>query len=208
VDGLVVLEERVKLAAVGGEVLGEVKDGLEGLLDDLDALADGDLGGGVALLDVLRAGEVVGVGVGLEDVVEVEVLVVEEGDDGVGGLAPELGAGGLVVHDGVDDDGVSGLGVIDDVGEGEGAGVVEGLDVGGHRGRSVSGPGVVALASLRLGKAGCVPTLGRVSSGVMCKFCVWANMSLRSAWRASLGVEVEVRRRVFVSFFETCVSQV
>jgi hypothetical protein len=74
---------------------------------------------------------VVGVRVGLEERPQVELFAAHVGGDAVDRLGGEQAAAGLVVEDRVDDEGVAGGRVVDDVGEGRGPGVEERLDVHG-----------------------------------------------------------------------------
>ena len=128
VDDLAVAEELVELAAVRREAGRKVKDALEHLLHVGDPLANGHGRVGEELLEELRARQMVGVSVRLEDVTQVELLVLEEARDPLDVLGPHLRAARLVVEDRVDHDRVPALGVEDDVGEREGAIVVEGFD--------------------------------------------------------------------------------
>jgi len=122
----------VKLVAVCREVVGESEDGFEDLLDDGDAFANSDERVGVGLLEELGGGEVVCVGVGLENVMKGEVVVFDKGEDFTSGLGPDVGGGGVVVEDRVDDDRVEGAGIVNNVGEGVGTGIKERVDGGGH----------------------------------------------------------------------------
>ena len=72
-EGLAVPEQVVELAAVGQEGALEVVDLLERRLDLADVLADGDAPADL-LLQVARAGQVVGMRVGLENPLRRQVL--------------------------------------------------------------------------------------------------------------------------------------
>jgi hypothetical protein len=65
-EALAVGEQAVELVAVRRELVAEVEHPLEHVLDLPDALADGDDGPGEAGAEHLRAGQVIGVRVGLE----------------------------------------------------------------------------------------------------------------------------------------------
>ena len=63
-EALTVLEQMIEVAAVGFQISG-VEDRAKNALHILDVLADTDPGAGLGL-DIGRAGQVIGMGVGLE----------------------------------------------------------------------------------------------------------------------------------------------
>jgi hypothetical protein len=130
-------DQAVELAAVAADLVAEPEHALEDALDIDDTGADRDQRPREFVAQQLRAGEVVGVGVGLEDVMQPQLSGAHEGDHGRERLGEHLRADRLIVEDRVDHHRVAGRRVIDDVGEAGGARVEECLDL--HGGLSAGG---------------------------------------------------------------------
>ena len=128
---LAVRKQVVELAAVGQETALQVEQFLEHRLHLADMPADGNAPAQL-LLDVARAGQVVGMGMGLEDPVELQALAADVVDHPVGrsrGRPPRLE---IVVQHRIDHRGAGARGIRHHIGHGEGFRVEKGFDVRGH----------------------------------------------------------------------------
>lgn len=81
-------------------------------------------------LEILRRGEMVRVGVGFEDPGDVVAAGGDEGEDGVGSLGRSLVGHGVEIEHGINEDGLGGRGIGDDVLPGPGGVVEEGVGDG------------------------------------------------------------------------------
>ena len=129
-ETLTIGKQVVELAAVAAQI-GRVEYGPKDLLHVADMLADADLGPGLEL-DIGRAGEVVGMGMRLENPVEGEAVLLGRLEDHVGRLGRGLAARVIVVEHRVDHRGALRLGIRHEIAHRVGGLVEEGLD----RGRS------------------------------------------------------------------------
>ncbi|MNE70426.1 hypothetical protein D3C80_1662170 [compost metagenome] len=82
-EAVSVVEQLVELAAVAAELGPFIEDFAEGVLDLDDVAADGQATA-QALLQIGRGGQVVGVGVSLQQPMDLQVLGLDKGDQGVG----------------------------------------------------------------------------------------------------------------------------
>ena len=73
----------------------------------------------------------IGVGVGFEEPIHLQIMRRDMSEDGIGRGGGGAARGGIVIEDAVDDGGAAGGGVVDDIGDGVGGRVEKGLD---HRG--------------------------------------------------------------------------
>ncbi len=128
VNFLVLLEQAIELGSITLEV-GKVEKAGEGLLHEDDLVAD-SIRYIVLGLEELGTGDVVGVGVGVDHHSQVEVVLVDELGYFLAVGYAHLPGQGVQIHDGIDDDGVLGLIVVDDKDAGEGVLVEEGLHGG------------------------------------------------------------------------------
>ena len=117
-EALAVGEQAVEVAAVGLQVVG-VEDRPEDPLHVLDVLADADRRAGLRL-DVGRAGQVVGMGVGLQHPDDIVALGLRGREDGVDRANVDRAGLGVVVEHGVDDGGLPRGGIPHQIGDGVG----------------------------------------------------------------------------------------
>jgi len=129
-EALAVGQQAVELAAVGQEAALEVEDAAEHLLHRADVRADGDLPAQV-VADVLRAREVVGMGVGFQDPLHLPALGAHVVDDAVGRGAGQRAGFGLEIQHRVDHRDLAAGGVGQHIAHRAGDVVVEGFDVHG-----------------------------------------------------------------------------
>ena len=108
-EPLAILEQAIEVAAVGLQI-GGVEHRPEDALHLLDVLADADLGAGLGL-DVGRAGQVVGVGVGLERPVDRQSGLPRGREHGLDRAEIDLAGFGVIVQHRVDHGGALGLGI-------------------------------------------------------------------------------------------------
>ena len=127
-ERLAVHEQPVEIAAVGLQV-GGVEDRAEDLLDLLDVLADADLRAGLRL-HVGRAGEMVGVGVGLQRPDHRVARLVGGLQHRLDGAGVDAAAVVIVVEHRIDEGSLLRLGIGHDVAHRVGGLVEEGLDDG------------------------------------------------------------------------------
>ncbi len=125
-EAVAVTEQTVELGAVPGEGGAFVEDLAEHVLDGEDLAADRELAA-EPLLKIGGGGEMVGMGVGLEQPFHPETLVRHIGDDRIGAFAGRAPRRLVEIEDAVDDRGRFGDGIGNDVGGGEGRLVEEGL---------------------------------------------------------------------------------
>ena len=137
-------EELVEIGAVAVEIAADVEGCPEGFLHGDDVLADGDLAA-KACLQIGRGREVIGVGVGFEQPIHLQIMRRDMGDYGIGRGGGGAARGGIVVEHAVDDGGAAGEGIVDDIGHGVGGRVEKGLDY-----RAGAGP-FMELGGLDLG---------------------------------------------------------
>ncbi len=95
-------EEPVELRAAAGHLVAEIVDVLPLVLDLGDVLADTDRRTDL-VLDVAGRREVIGMGVGLEQPLDLEPLRLDMGEDGIRGISGHRARGGVVVEHRVDD---------------------------------------------------------------------------------------------------------
>ena len=109
-ERLAVPQETIELTPVQPKLRAEVEDPLEGVLHLRDPRSDGD-----ACVELtpqeLGGGEVVGVGMRLEDVVRSQPLLLHEGDDLLRRADRCLGRKGIEVEHRIDDHGITRRGV-------------------------------------------------------------------------------------------------
>lgn len=136
-EAVAVLEQDVELGTFARDV-DRVEDRPEDLLHLLDALADRHPGAGLDL-EIGRAGEVVGMNMGLEDEGNGEPLLLGLGEDGIG--RGDVGLAGLViiVEDRIDDRCLTRFGIADKIAHRVGGRVEEGVDDGFRHDRHLLG---------------------------------------------------------------------
>ena len=117
-EAFTVSEQVIEIAAIGFQV-GGVEDRSENSLHVLDVLADADFRAGLGL-DVRRAGEMVGMGVGLERPHDGVALLFRHTQDGVDRADVDRAETGVVVEHGVDHRRLLGSGVGYDIAHGIG----------------------------------------------------------------------------------------
>jgi hypothetical protein len=113
-EALAVSEQPVELASIALEFGASIEDLAEYVLDDADALADAECTA-EPLLNVGCGREVVRVDVGLEDPVDLEPLLANEGDELIRRLHRSAAGGGIVIQYGVDNRAVPGRGIPHDI---------------------------------------------------------------------------------------------
>ena len=128
-EAVAVDEEPVELAAVALELGALVEDLAEGVLDDADVLADADPAA-QPLLQIGRGREVVGMDVGFEDPLDLQPVVAEMGDDGVGRAGVGVARGIVEVEHGIDHRAGLACRVLHHIGNGVGRLVEKGGNVG------------------------------------------------------------------------------
>ena len=132
VEGIAVIEQPVELAAVGGEAI-QVVNTLERVLYLRYPGADGRSATDL-FLNIRCAAEMIGMDVRFEDPVDLEVLFTDEGNDRIGRVCTCAAGGRVEVENRVDDRRVARIRVTDDVGDGVGCLVEEGVYLWiGHR---------------------------------------------------------------------------
>ena len=116
----------VELMTVGHEIMLEMKELAEGVLHRADVRTDRDLPAGLAF-EVLGRRQVIGMGMGLEDPVEVQIMVAQIGEHPIGRAGAGAPRAKGVVENRVDDRSpVAGM-VPDHIRHGGGARIEEGL---------------------------------------------------------------------------------
>jgi len=154
-EAVVVAEQAIELPAIDTKVVAELEHALERGLYLRDARANSD-GRRERSLEQPRSRQVVRVRMRLQDPSDGEVLLVDEGEYLVCGSRVGAPRRRVEVEDGIDDDGIAGRGVVDDVRQGRGIGVVECVNVHGeHLAHGEHGacldPRRVGVALARLG---------------------------------------------------------
>ena len=123
--GLAIPEEDIKLRSILIEFLLEIKHLFECPLHSCDMFADAGLGTGEALAKAGAARHVIGVDVTFADVLHVELVLLAEGGNLIVVVGASTAGGKVEIHHRVDDHGLAGVGVDDEIGQGRSALVVE-----------------------------------------------------------------------------------
>ena len=123
--GLAILEEYIKLGPILIEFLLQIEHLLECALHGCDMFADAGLGTGEALAKAGTTRHVIGVDVTFADVLNVELVLLAEGGNLVVVVGASAAGGKVEIHHRIDDHGLAGVGVDDDIGESGSALVVE-----------------------------------------------------------------------------------
>ena len=124
-EGLAILEKDIKLRSILIEFLLEIEHLLECALNGLDMFPDAGLGTREALAKAGTARHVIGVNVTLADVLHVELVLFAKGGNLIVVVGASAAGGKVEIHHWVDDHGLAGVGVDDDIGQGRSALVVE-----------------------------------------------------------------------------------
>lgn len=124
-EGLAILEEDVKLRSILIEFLLQIEHLLECALHGCDMFADAGLGTGEALAKASAARHVIGMDVTFADVLHVELALLAKGGNNIVVVGASAAGGKVEIHHRVDDHGLAGVGVDDDIGQGRSALVVE-----------------------------------------------------------------------------------
>src|SRR5581483_10774164 len=117
--GVAILEQAVELAAVAAEFGALVEDLSERLLDGEDVVANSDSAAEL-LLDVGRSREMVGMGMGLDQPLQLQAVGPDIVDQNVGGLVADATGRIIDVHHGIDDPAGCGLRVAHHIADGAG----------------------------------------------------------------------------------------
>lgn len=123
--GLAILEEDIKLGSILIEFLLEIEHLLESTLHLRNVFADAGLGTGETFAEAGTARHVIGVDVAFADVLNVELVLLAEGGNLVVVVGAGAAGGKVEIHHRIDDHGLAGIGVDDDIGESGRALVVE-----------------------------------------------------------------------------------
>ena len=123
--GLAILEEDIELGSILIEFLLEIEHLLESALHLRNVFADAGLGTGEALAEAGTARHVISVDVTFADVLNVELVLFAEGGNLVVVVGASAAGGKVEIHHRIDDHGLAGVGVDDDIGESGSALVVE-----------------------------------------------------------------------------------
>ena len=122
---LAILEEDIELRSVLIEFLLQIEHLLECALHGLNVLTDAGLGTGETLAKAGAARHVICMDVAFADVLNVELVLFAKGGNLVVVVRASTAGGKVEIHHRVDDHGLAGVGVDDDIGQGRSALVVE-----------------------------------------------------------------------------------
>ena len=122
---LTILEEDVKLRSILIEFLLQIEHLLECALHGCDMFADAGLGSGEALAKAGTACHVIGVDVAFADVLHFELVLLAKGGNLIVVVGTSAAGGKVEIHHWINDHGLAGVGVHDDIGQGRSALVVE-----------------------------------------------------------------------------------
>ena len=123
--GLAILEEDIKLRSILIEFLLQIEDLLECPLNGLDMFPDAGLGTREALAKAGTACHMIGMDVTLADVLHFELVLLAKGGNLIVVIGASAAGGKVEIHHRVDDHGLVGVGVDDNIGQGGSALVVE-----------------------------------------------------------------------------------
>jgi len=117
--GIALREQGVELRSVALKLCALVEYLAEDVLHDQDVAADADLAAQF-LLDIGRAGQVVGMGVGLDDPLQLQAVLFDMPDDLVGTVIGDAPGGIVDVHHAVDHGAGIAVGIFHDIADGVG----------------------------------------------------------------------------------------
>ena len=126
-DVIAVLEQGIEDRAGRVHVLG-VEHRAKGFLDLGDPGTDPDLRAG-PVSDIVCRGQVIGMGMGVENPAQADVVGFKTGQEGLDPVGREPGGVGVIVENGVNQDRLGAAGIGDEVGHGLRSVVEEGRDV-------------------------------------------------------------------------------
>lgn len=124
-------EQVIELRTVDAEFRLQIEQRLEHVLNFADRLANGDLAAQFAA-QIRRGGEVVGVGVSLQQPLYLQVVHANESDDFVRLRGAGAPGGAVIIEYRIDDRALPAVGLIDHVAVGRGGGVEESFNQRGH----------------------------------------------------------------------------
>jgi hypothetical protein len=135
-EALAIGKKMIELPAIGDEIFSRIEDSGEVALHPDNLAADGDATA-ATLLQALRAREMVGVDMGLENPGEAQLLVGKEMCDAIDALMKGASGARLVVEHGVDDGTIRSPAAMHDMTDRAGGAVVQGFDERKHHALSL-----------------------------------------------------------------------
>jgi len=127
-EGLAIFEEDIELRPILTEFLFQIEHLLERALDGGNVLADARLSTGEALREAGTSGHVIRMYVRFADVLNVELVLLAEGGNLIVVVRSRAAGGKVEIHYRVDDHGLVGVGIDNDVRQRRGALMVECVD--------------------------------------------------------------------------------